>query len=342
VAHAVDDSTPNVKVLMRADASVEQGSGHVMRCLTLALGLAARGHDVSFLASIDGVSWLSDLVASYGFPVEKSVPHQLDLTQLARYESDWIVIDSYRFDSAEVSGVRALAKTLLLVDGLGSGADADLYLDGNLGAEAHPRSEGKWLAGAQYALVRREWVDLRDRSHTRSAMVDGHVLAVMGGTDPTGSIVAVAKALAAIDRVAQSTVVAPPQWIGELSRVATRVPAMRVIPTTRHLPALVDTAQVVVTASGTSAWDMCTAAKAAVLIAVADNQRDSLLSALAYGVARGVDATRDPSAVERTLIPTLTALVTDESLRRTLEERCRVVFDGQGVSRVCSAMEAAA
>lgn len=327
---------------MRADASVEQGSGHVMRCLTLAIGLVSRGHEVEFVASINDVPWLSELVARHGFRVEHSLPDQLDFLQLARHDPDWIVVDSYQFDSLEVSGLQALAKTLVLVDGPESGADADLYLDSNLGAEAHPRSAGTWLAGAQFALVRSEWVALRKRSPSRSAMVDGHVLAVMGGTDPTGSIVAVANALASIDRVARSTVVAPPHWIEELARIASRTPSMHVLPTTSQLPALVETAQVVVTASGTSAWDICTAVKPAVLIAVADNQRDSLYSALAHGVADGVDATDGLSAIHSMLAPKVTALLAEESLRRTLEERCRVVFDGQGVSRVCHAMETAA
>lgn len=326
---------------MRADAGVDQGSGHVMRCLTLAAGLRERGHDVHFMASIQGVDWLEEHLRTSGFTHEDCTPDQIDLDRIRMLEPDWVVVDSYRIDAASVSATKAVARTLAIIDGEDRGVDADVYLDCNLGAEATQGADSQRLLGARFALVRSEWVELAKRGSAHPGSADVHVLAVMGGTDPSGSIVEVAKAVASLPSVTKSTIIAPRHLLPAAESLGASRPGMTVLPTTTRLPELAAAADVVVTASGTSAWDFCTAAKPAVLIAVAENQRLALSAAMREGVAFGIDAIDDLPAIGRQLVPMLSQLIEHPTEQEQLVRRCRAVFDGMGVRRVIDALEAA-
>ena len=57
-----------MKVFIRADASTQIGTGHVMRCLTLAGDLKQLGMEVSFICRVLPGD-LSDYIESKGFKV---------------------------------------------------------------------------------------------------------------------------------------------------------------------------------------------------------------------------------------------------------------------------------
>ncbi len=55
-----------MKIAFRADASVQIGAGHVMRCLTLAKEMRGRGHDCVFICR-DLLGYLGHSVTDAGF-----------------------------------------------------------------------------------------------------------------------------------------------------------------------------------------------------------------------------------------------------------------------------------
>ena len=55
-----------MKFLIRTDASLQIGSGHMMRCLTLAKTLRENGHFVQFITR-EHVGHLADFVREQGF-----------------------------------------------------------------------------------------------------------------------------------------------------------------------------------------------------------------------------------------------------------------------------------
>jgi spore coat polysaccharide biosynthesis predicted glycosyltransferase SpsG len=59
-----------MKVVLRADASVSIGTGHVMRCLTLAGALKTLGADVSFISRAHEGN-INDVIADRGFEVAR-------------------------------------------------------------------------------------------------------------------------------------------------------------------------------------------------------------------------------------------------------------------------------
>lgn len=62
-----------MKVAFRVDASLQMGSGHVMRCLTLAEALQRRGVDSHFICR-PHVGNLMSLIAVAGYQVHELAP----------------------------------------------------------------------------------------------------------------------------------------------------------------------------------------------------------------------------------------------------------------------------
>jgi spore coat polysaccharide biosynthesis predicted glycosyltransferase SpsG len=163
------------------------------------------------------------------------------------------------------------------------------------------------------------------------------VIAFMGGTDPGGVMVPVAESIAGAAPDIELTAITTEPLVDAVRLALSELPGATVMPPTRDLPALLGSADVVVSAAGTSAWDVCAIGRPAVLVAVAGNQVESLSRAVDDGLALGVDGTIPGGA--RRVGALLTDLLSDSGLRGRLVARSLETFDGAGKHRVVDALE---
>jgi len=166
-----------MKVAIRTDASADIGSGHVIRCLTLADQLRGSGGDVIFLcAMLPGA--LSDLVRSRGYvcallpqSVASSVMIDADETKAALTEMipgilDWVVVDHYSLDSRWEQSVRTCCRRLMVIDDIANRQHScDLLLDQNYDDQSRYQglvpADCRLLLGPAYALLRPEYAESR-------------------------------------------------------------------------------------------------------------------------------------------------------------------------------------
>ena len=138
-----------MKAAFRVDASLQIGSGHVMRCLTLAEALRANGAECHFITR-DHPGHLLELIRHHDFtvavlpaeplpaPSNTQVPHErakepahakwlgsdwktdADQTRavLAQLQPDWLVVDHYALDQRWENALRPNFKQLLVIDDL--------------------------------------------------------------------------------------------------------------------------------------------------------------------------------------------------------------------------------
>lgn len=208
-----------MKIVFRADASIEMGIGHVMRCLTLADALRERGAQCHFVCREHPGNLISQIVAR-GHQV-CSLPLGQTETRLSEAENkllqpaharwlscgwrrdarqtsscvgsldiDWLIVDHYALDERWEKQLRAHCRKIMVIDDLADrNHDCDLLLDQTFGRaeqDYHQRVpvNCKIFTGAKYALLRPEFSAFREYSLQRRAEPKlEHFFISMGGID---------------------------------------------------------------------------------------------------------------------------------------------------------------
>jgi len=116
--------------------------------------------------------------------------------------------------------------------------------------------------------------------------------------------------------------------------------SIAVIEPTDDLPALIAGADVVVSASGTSTWELLCLGAAAAMVWVADNQQLGYDRVVAHGLAVGLGRLDDLAAggaASGFAVGELRALLGRQDLRARLSARAWSAVDGRGRERVADA-----
>lgn len=157
--------------LVRADASDAIGSGHVMRCLTLAHALSRQGAEVAF-ACRASTGDLCDVVASAGYALHalQAGDWQSDadatLAVIAKsHQTDWLVVDHYALGLGWERRLRPHVGKLLVINDLPmTDHDCDVLLDPNFtrralraGRGAFPMLAGCWQVHALRCCAKSFW-----------------------------------------------------------------------------------------------------------------------------------------------------------------------------------------
>lgn len=208
--------------LFRADASLQIGTGHLMRCLTLADALRERGAECQFICR-DHPGNVIEFVRRKGYlahalpaldhahsnpqarnadaaAVELAHSHWLGATQmqdadacapiLAEFKPDWLIVDHYALDSRWEIALKPHYRKLMVIDDLADRPHAcDVLLDQTFGRKADDYqpwvpAHCQLLCGSKYALLRPEFAALRPYSLQRRIEPKlRRLLISMGGVD---------------------------------------------------------------------------------------------------------------------------------------------------------------
>ena len=333
------------RVVVRCDVGPSVGIGHLMRCVALSEEFLERGFEVVFAADVGRVPWAAAQLERRGMlaVAAPSTPED-HIALLTRLRAEIVVIDSYLLGPEVYSAVRAAGYPLLaLVDGDIEGREADVYVDQNIGAEDEdwPRPAGSLrLAGLAYALMRNDILDHRVEQTSRGHGRPPKVLAFFGGTDAFRVAPRVSAALASTGRPFRASVVCTtPEAAEEVRAVElTDDQLIEPIEPADRLAELVVRADLVVSAAGTSSWELLCLGAAAGLLCVADNQATSYQRIIDLGCVTGLGTAAE---LAENLAPAASAmdrLLADEPLRGELAERGRSLVDGRGRVRVVAAL----
>lgn len=329
---------PNVAfpcILFICNAGPAIGGGHVMRSITLARALQARGAACAFLATPEVARVL-----------EAFAP---DMAQAAGDEAyDALVFDHYGLTADDH---RALAKgrpSLALDDLADRPLAADIILDSGPARRAEDYagrvpSNARLLLGPAYAPVRPAFAALREAALARRTARGsvGRILVSLGLTDlggVTGRVTDLLRPLAGEVRLDLVLGGGAPSLPG-LWDVAAQDARVTLHIDTLHMPELVLEADLAIGAGGSTTWERCTLGLPALSLILAENQ---VAAAQALDTA-GASPCLDVAAPD--FEAAFTALVTDllnsADRRAALSAASAAVCDGLGADRAAKAFLAA-
>jgi UDP-2,4-diacetamido-2,4,6-trideoxy-beta-L-altropyranose hydrolase len=339
-------------LVVRADASAQIGAGHVMRCLALAEAWARTGGGAVEFAAAELPESLRRRLIDGGFgvvalPGPAGGPEDLAATRaLAAERGAACVIDGYAFGREYQRSVQRAGTTLVVDDGhRGEGFAADLVLDQNLGAaEAHyaPLAPGaELLLGTRFALLRSEFL-----ASPRPERSPGgrRVLVTLGGSDPAGLSEGVARALSenpvGTERIEVCLVLGGSNPCADAIARALAATEVEVVRDAWNMPELMARADLAVAAAGSTCWELCYSALPALLVVVADNQRDIAAQLDAAGAA--VNLGWHERVTPAHIATAARALLNQSPARTLLAQNAARLVDGQGADRVASRLRALA
>lgn len=337
--------------VIRADASEQIGSGHLMRCLTLAGRMRREGTEVHFICR-DLIGNLNHLVREQGFPLHVLPRHADDplLTGYAAWlavaqETDAretgevlralapimrLVVDSYALDEVWERIVRPLVGEIFVIDDLANRKhDCDILLDQNFYRAMQHRYDGlvppscKLLLGPAHALLREEFYAAKKKLRQR----DGHlrrILVFYGGSDITHETEKAVRALLHLSLSAVDVDVI----IGgsnahrmQIEKMCAPYDFLHTYCAVSNMADFMANADLCLGAGGTTTWERCFLGLPAIVTAIAENQlvvcRDCADAGLIYYLGRWDEVT------EMALHHALRVMTKPEALTR-IQNTCRL------------------
>ncbi len=331
------------RIAFIADGGPTVGGGHVMRCLTLARVLQMQGVDCVFLADPDVEKILMTFAPDMPRLEVRSMERNNLAPTLATLPVEALVFDHYGLGRVDHLALADSRPSLVIDDLANRPIGGDLVLDSGL----HRRpldytlltdGSAQLLLGPDYAPVRAEFAARRAEALTRRNSPVKRLLVTLGLMDVGGLTAQIIDRIRprlgdiALDVVLGSQ--APS--LKSLTRIATHDRRITLHVDSPDMGQLIQDADLAIAAAGSTVWEVCSLGLPAILVVVAENQRQAAQALAARGAALLAEGTGDLlwGQIDRALV----RLMTDSSLRAQVSEAAQRVCDGHGADRVSQAL----
>ena len=267
-----------MKIAIRADASTQIGSGHIMRMLTLANALKKKGHIVSFF-TCDLQGNLNHLIhpSFHLIQLKDSTPEML-VSSLKQSSYDWLIIDHYKITVLDERYIKdKIHLPILSMDDNFLPHHSDIILNQNIYAtpssyqDLAPK-ETKVLSGLKFALIREEFQVQSNLKKVQNSPLK--LLITLGGSDPDNLIQHILSALINVSLVYEVTVVCGPanQNYETLKSFSSAFKHIHIIKKTSSMARLMHEHDCAITAAGSSTIESLLMKLPSIVIPIANNQ----------------------------------------------------------------------
>ena len=356
------------KIVFRCDASIQIGSGHVMRCLTLADELSRQGaesfficrqHDGSLIEILQQRGYqVYTLPLEHGSGIESeskatlahadwlaSTQHrdaELSISIVKAIQPDWLIVDHYALDESWEKRLKPYCKKLMVIDDLADRKhDCDVLLDQNFGRDpqdyaAYVNEDCELLCGSNYALLRPEFAEWRSyslerRQHNKLASI----LINLGGVDKDNITTKILKGLqtkSLPDHCSMNIVMGSTSpWIEAVKQQAAIMQWRTVVKVgVNNMAEIMANSNLAIGAAGSTSWERCCLGLPTIMLVLADNQQVIASALEAVGAALIFDITM----LEAEPLAFAQGIESVAPKMREMSKTASKVTDGLGASRL--------
>lgn len=289
-----------MNIIFRVDSSVEIGTGHVMRCLTLAKQLNTTNSSISFISrKLKGN--ITKIIEDSGFPVYVLESFHDHASELDWYEKCWeadaldtieiikennlepdiLIVDHYGLEERWETSLKKLVQKVLIIDDLANRKhNCEFLMDQNYYLNLSTRYEGlipencREMLGPKFVLLRKEFFETFIKRKKRDGYIR-NILVFFGGTDPTNETL---KTLRALSNLKQynfdvNVIVGASNPLKEdIKRYCEMQKNFNFYCQVSNISTYMNIADLAIGAGGTTTWERCYLGLPSITITVADNQ----------------------------------------------------------------------
>lgn len=299
-------------IAIRADASTRMGTGHVMRCLTLASKFKGDNYRIIFLCKQNDGHLIGFIKNSDYEVVRLSAPnsnqsleqdeqlwlgcdHQDDANEcLQRFSDlkishiDLLIVDHYSLDYQWQDILKPLCEKIMVIDDLANRKHhCDILLDQTFGRASIDYKtlvpkHCKLLLGMPYMLLRDEFHQARELAQLQRQKLQNNplnqILVSLGGTDPDNIASKILRWLVSIEATYEKLNIClvangSSKFLGELNSLSKKHPSIRIVINPPSMAKLMLNADIAIGSSGATAWERCCLGLPTLSIISADNQK---------------------------------------------------------------------
>jgi spore coat polysaccharide biosynthesis predicted glycosyltransferase SpsG len=312
------------KVLLVCDATTSEGTGHVMRQITLGASLVKYELEVELFCHEVPESLVAR-ARDFQLAVSRRKCPQSSkeiVEEILFRKPDFVVIDGYQFHRDIFFQLYSFGIPCLVVDDNGdfSNVPCTFILNQNLHAKSAHYEKNPYsptlLIGLSWALIRPEVVE-QSQDYTLPEI--DSILIAIGGSDHLGLSSQIASSLGNDRKIYVAS--------GFFSSVAM---------TPKEMAFRMASSSVGIIACGTTVWEACLLGLPMVGLVTADNQLDVAASLKKNGVCEIFDCRHSTNF--NGIIESVSALMASQTSRELLSSQYKEMIDGFGSVRVAKAI----
>lgn len=323
-----------MKALIRADASVDIGMGHRVRCQALAESFQALGWYCEFV--------VDRRYAGFADVNDSFINTEAAFLPLAE-QADLVILDHYAYQAVDINRLYQHQKNLLVLDDMNDRGDFSAAWVLNPLNEEYASSVLHPLTGSQFALLR-PFFSQAIQAQAMAQQNPDKLLITLGGTDPLALTLPIIQSLLSLNFPREKLLVMLGRnaMNAELVMDFCRQENIEIERDVKDVTVLMRRAKMAISAAGGTLFELACLGVPTVFAQVADNQTRSLEQHVPLGWCKAIRFDNVSLDLRKERINQLTEqllpLWSDEIWQQKARQIAQSLVDDQGANRVAKAI----